>query len=158
MRKIWLLSLAFVAGMMSAAHADQRSDAPYQPKHVPVCTKYMVPGVGQICGYSDIEDWKTILKVDAELTELRAEVDAVTHEAASQALRAQALADALALRQADLDASRRTVDLERANLKERDRLYQNEKARPRWGTKLSWGLAGVSTVAAVVFGAIVFAR
>jgi hypothetical protein len=139
MRTILLLSLAFALGTTSVATADDLT-----PRNLPDCTKYTVPGVGTVCGYSGLEDWKAVLRADAELTHLRELATAAAAEAQAQRDRADALAAALAVRE---DGVRRlTVQLnrERDALAERDRLYQRERARPRWGTWISWGVAAVA--------------
>ena len=143
MRLPWLLSLAFALGMTSAATAE-----PVAPRNLPDCTKFVVVGVGTVCGYSALEDWKAVLVADVELTHLRALTAAQAEEVAAQRERADALAEALEIREAGVQRLTVQLDRERDALAERDRLYQRERARPRWGTWVSWGVAAVAVGAA----------
>lgn len=146
---IWLLSLAFVLGMTSAATAD------VHPQNLPDCVKYQVPGVGTVCGYADLEQWKAVLRADAELTHQRELAAAAAKEAAAEHARAEALADALVIREGADKYMRDRLEETRRHLEERDRLYQKERARPRWGTWISWGVAAI---AVGVAGGVAIAR
>lgn len=126
---------------MSQALADDV----YEPQVVPACTKYTVPGVGTICGYANIEDWKAVLEADAELV-LRRE----------QAKKEAARADALDLQVKSLQDQVRTYAKTQVMLVGRtekltvdlvalDKKYQNERARSSWGSPVGWTLAAVST-------------
>lgn len=108
-----------------------------------------LPGGVRVCAYRDVADWRAVLEVDAEATRLRAQVatDAVQLTAAGD--KAAALTAALDVREAGLAACQRSIEGERAALVERDRLYQRERARPRWGTWLSWGTAAIAAGVAV---------
>lgn len=145
--------------MCLAAHADPAPDPPrgYAPVHLPQCEKYTVPGVGTVCGYFDVENWKAVLRADAELTQVIAEADAAKRQAEAERTAVLALRDALTLRDATLDAAQEALALERLELKELDRRFRMEEAKPRWGTRLSWGIAIVGVTAAGVLGAVVWA-
>lgn len=121
------------------------ADDVYEPQVVPACTKYTVPGVGTICGYANVEDWKAVLEVDAELV-LRRE----------QAKKEAARADALDLQVKSLQAQVQTYARTQVMLVERtekltvdlialDKKYQNERVRPSWGSPVAWTLAAVTT-------------
>lgn len=104
-----------------------------------------MPGVGTICGYASIDDWKVVLEADAELV-LRRE----------QAKKEAARADALDLQVRSLQAQVQTYARTQVVLVERtekltldlialDKKYQDERARPSWGSPVAWTLAAVST-------------
>lgn len=154
------LLIAFALGVMCLTARAEPVDPPwgYFPVNVPQCQKYTVPGLGTVCGYFDVENWKAVLRADIELTLARSQVDITARQAVAAREEATALRDALAIREAALAASQRSLELERANLKERDRMYRSELHRPRWGSWASWGLAIGATTAAVVLGAVVIAR
>lgn len=104
-----------------------------------------MPGIGTICGYAVLEDWKAVLEADAELV-LRRE----------QAKKEAARADALDLQVKSLQDQVRTYARTQVMLVERtekltldlialDKKYQNERVRPSWGSPVAWTLAAVST-------------
>jgi hypothetical protein len=141
MRQIVALSIAFALGTTSPALADDV----YEPQVVPACTKYTVPGVGTICGYVNVEDWKAVLEADAELV-LRRE----------QAKKEAARADAMDLQVRSLQAQVQTYARTQVVLVKRtekltvdlvalDKKYQNERVRPAWGSPVAWTLAAVTT-------------
>lgn len=147
MIRISLLSIAFALGMTSAASGDDAE--PYQPVHLPSCEVFRVPGVGDVCGYRDVASWRAVLRVDADLTEARAVAAAAAARADAETERAAALAAALKIREGSVANLQRSLAAERAALKERDRQYQHEIHRPRWGTWLAWGVAVAATGVAI---------
>lgn len=145
MTRILLLSIACVLGTTSA----RGDDAPYQPVHLPSCEVFRVPGVGEVCGYRDVAAWRAVLRADADLTESRAIAAAAAARADAEAERAAALDAALKIREGTVAGLQRSLAAERAALKERDRQYQHEIHRPRWGTWLAWGVAVAATGVAI---------
>ena len=137
-----MLSTACVIGAtFGRAVAD---DEPYQPVHLPACEVFELADGRKVCGYTDIADWRAVLRVDAEVTQLRALVATDVVQLGAAREQVALLEHALAVRESGLDACQRSLAGERVALKERDRLYQRERARPRWGTWLSWGAATVA--------------
>jgi hypothetical protein len=106
---------------------------------------FIVPGVGQMCGYTDLEDWKLVLKADAELVSKRALLAKEKERTANLALQVGTLAG-----QVGKCAGNQEVLTERnskltQDLIKKDKLYQNERVKPRWGSPVAWTIAGLST-------------
>jgi hypothetical protein len=144
MRLIYALSIVFVLGVTSPARADETFPV-YQPKVVPPCTVYVIPGVGTVCGFVDVEDWKAILEADAELAskrELLAKEKERSVNLAQQAELLQGQVDTCKKSQGALDERNRKLTKDLIDL---DLKYQNERVKPRWGSFLSWTIAAVST-------------
>lgn len=141
MRKLLTLSIAFALGTTSARADDVE---PYQPVNLPACEVVTLRDGTQACAYRDIEDWKAVLRVDAEVTTARRQLAARADELTALRDQVAAYQSALAVRETGLEMCQRSLGAERDALAERDRLYQNERAKPRWGTWASWGLAAVA--------------
>lgn len=106
---------------------------------------YIIPGVGTVCGYTDIDDWKTILKVDAELVSNRTLLAKEKERTANLTLQVKTLEG-----QVGTCEDNQRVLVERSSklttdLIALDKKYQNERVKPRWGSPLAWTIAGVST-------------
>lgn len=109
---------------------------------------YMADGQS-ICGYANIEDWKLVLKADAELVLLRSKVRILEQREQQLTVQIQALEDQLDLsaRQAGfLGEENARITRELIIL---DKKYQDERVKPRLGSPLAWSIAGVSTAALV---------
>jgi len=126
--------------MPAFAHADE-----YTPFIIPPCTMYTVAGVGPVCGFADIEDWKRILRADAELVTAREQLK--NHEAreANLIMQVRFLHD-----QVDLYAEQQKSLLAQTvkltdDLIALDKKYQEERVKPRWGGIVAWTAAAVST-------------
>jgi len=118
-----------------------------EPTNIPDCTKYTLPDGRVVCGYVNIEDWKNVLRADAELTagkdllrlerekvvELRSQIDSFRGQVAAY----ERALSVLKQRNREL-----TVDL-----LETDRKYQNERVKPKWGNPLAWATAGLAAAA-----------
>lgn len=142
MKLIVLLSIAFVLGTTSPILAD--TDV-YEPKVVPACTKFTVPGVGIVCGYRDVEDWKKVLEADAELVLQRERAKKEGERAEALDLQVKSLQE-----QVDVYARTQVMLVERTDkltldLIELDKKYQDERVKPTWGSPIAWTLAAVST-------------
>lgn len=130
---------------------------PYQVQIVPACTRYVLLAGGEVCGYRDIEDWRTVARADAELVACRAQEEPERRRA-----------DLMAAQVADLrlavEAERRAGEIQeadrsrlRADLIALDRKYQDERVKPRVGGGAAWavsaglavGLAVATTIAVV---------
>jgi len=137
MRLIYALSIVFALGVTSA-HADG-----YTPQAVPPCTLFQTPA-GEVCGYLNIEDWKLVLKADAELVHLRVRVKNDSDRAVVLDLQIAEMH-----RQNSIYAGSQTILLERnttlsKQLLDLDLKYQQERVKPAWGSTLAWSVAGVS--------------
>jgi hypothetical protein len=116
----------------------------YTPKAVPSCKVYKTTA-GDVCGFLNIEDWKTILKVDAELVHLREKLRIEEARSASLTLQLTELRGQVAtyansqsiLVQRSSELTKQLLDL--------DLKYQQERVKPSWGSPLAWTIAGVST-------------
>ena len=134
--------MLFVLGVTSIpAFAD---DPPYQPQLVPPCKVYKT-SAGDVCGYLNLEDWKTILGIDAELVHDRIQLRSEGERAAALTLQLTELKGQVAtyansqsiLVQQNSDLTKQLLDL--------DLKYQQERVKPSWGSPLAWTIAGVST-------------
>lgn len=142
MLRIYGLSIAFVLGVTSI---QAQADDPYQPVNLPACKVFKTTAGKEVCGFENIDDWKAILHVDAELTHVRAQLQAVAVrtldlEKKIDLLNTQISAYAqnqLVLSQRDDKLTKELIDL--------DKKYQDERVKPRWGNPVAWTIAGVST-------------
>jgi hypothetical protein len=142
MRLICALSIAFAIGATSAAQADEPK---YVPRLVPPCKIYVVPKVGEVCGYADIEDWKTVLRIDAELVHSRTFLEQAKRHAENLASQIQTLQGQVhAYGESIKILTERNAKLT-ADLIALDRKYQDERVTPRWGSPVAWAIAAVST-------------
>jgi len=120
------------------------ADDLYQPQVVPACKVYKTTG-GDVCGYLNIEDWKSVLRADAELVHARVRLTKEVERVTLLTLQLAELEGQVAIHassqsivvQRNSDLTKQLVDL---GLK-----YQQERAKPSFGSPLAWTLAGVST-------------
>lgn len=141
MRLIYALSIAFALGVTST---PVFADDPYQPQVVPPCKVYKTTA-GDLCGYLNIEDWKLVLKADAELVHLRIQLRSEAERAALLTLQLTELKGQVAtyansqsiLVQRNGDLTKQLLDL--------DLKYQQERVKPTWGSPIAWTIAAVST-------------
>lgn len=121
-----------------------QADEAYSPRIVPQCTVYKTKLDLQVCGYSQVDDWKLVLDADSELFAAREELK-----------KKQELADNLTLQITNLEGQTAAYAkgmnaLESRNaaltkqLIDLDEKYQQELVKPQWGNPLAWGIAGVS--------------
>lgn len=126
---------------MSPAAADDQ----VRPSNFPNCTKYLIAVGGLVCGYENIEDWKTVLRADAELTDLR---ERLKSEQQRSALLTEQLDQAVkeAVARAGAESVLKTQNTKLTNdLIALDEKYQKERVKPTWGSPVAWTIAGVST-------------
>ena len=104
----------------------------------------MVPSVGEVCGYASLDDYKKVLEADSELFYNREELRLErlrTVDLTKQVGFLQGQVDVLTRTQAVLlEADRKLTN----DLIVLDKKYQDERVKPRWGTPVAWGVAGVS--------------
>jgi hypothetical protein len=115
----------------------------YTPQVIPMCQEYILAGGVKACGYS-LAEWKLVLKADAELVHLR-ETDVFRRKKAAElSAQVQGLEEALS---ACGDSTKaifaRSTELS-AQLIALDAKYQDEIVKPRWGSALSWAIAGAA--------------
>jgi hypothetical protein len=141
MKLIVALSIAFALGTTSRALADDV----YEPQVVPACTKFTVPGVGIVCGYVDVADWKKVLEADAELVLQRERAKKEGERAAALDLQVKSLQNQVAAYARTQVMLAERTDKLTVDLIALDKKYQNERARPAWGSPVAWTLAAVSS-------------
>jgi len=99
---------------------------------------------GDVCGFLDIEDWKSVLRIDAEVVHLRerlrsegerAELLSVQISEMKKQIVVHLDSQAVLIRRND-DLTKRLIDL--------DLKYQKEAARSPVGSVLPWAIAGAS--------------
>jgi hypothetical protein len=98
-----------------------------------------------VCGYLNIEDWKLVLKADAELVHARVQLRNEGERIALLTLQLSELKGQVAtyansqsiLVQRNGELTKQLLDL--------DLKYQQERVKPTWGSPLAWTIAGVST-------------
>jgi hypothetical protein len=98
-----------------------------------------------VCGYINLEDWKTVLKVDAEVVHLREQLRIEAERSAALALQLTELKS-----QVDTYAHSQSILVHRADdltkkLLDLDLKCQQERVKPSWRSPLAWTIAGVST-------------
>jgi hypothetical protein len=120
--------------------------------NLPNCTVYKIDIGGQVCGFENIDDWKLVLKADADLTDARAK------------LKNEQAVEADLIKQRDLlnvqlaaYADSQSILIARHNkltddLIALDKKYQEERVKPQWGNPIAWTIAAVST--AVLLGVV----
>jgi len=112
------------------------------PKTLPACELKQVGGE-QLCTYT-LENWKLVLKSDAELIHLRTQLKNESARSAELAKQAEILQG-----QIDVHGETRKLLVEREakltkDIIDLDRKYQLERVKPRWGNPVAWGIAAVS--------------
>ena len=141
MRLTCALSTIFVLGATSTLAL---AEDVYRPQVIPPCSVYVTPA-GEVCGYLALEDWKAVLRADAELVHARIRLknDAERLSATGiqlTELRAQVVAfdsSLSALKQRNVDLTKQLVDL--------DLKYQQERASSGFWSPLPWAIAGITT-------------
>ncbi len=105
----------------------------------------MVPGIGTICGYVNIDDWKAVLEVDAELIHQRVVAKKEGERAANLALQVTSLQDQVATYAKSQALLVARTDKLSSDLIALDKKYQLERVKPMWGSPVAWTVAAIST-------------
>lgn len=146
MRLICALWIVFALGPTPAS-----ADEPYEPKVIPPCRLYKTAQGIEVCGYVDLEDYKQVLRVDAELVHLRERLK-IEQARTAELLELKGLCltevQAIAGSQAIL---RQHADRLQTQLIDLDKRYQDERVKLRWGSPIAWTIAAVSTAVLVGF-------
>lgn len=144
--------------MSTSALADDTDDgaAPYQTQVIPTCRVFIVPSVGEICGYQYLDDWRAVARADAELVLLRSKVVLLEGALAAERERGDLLAQALDVREGTVATLVASLAAERTNLIDLDRKYQDARTAPNWMGRIGWSAAIV--VGGVLAGVLVFSR
>lgn len=140
MRLIFGLFIASLIGVTSEAHADET----YKPKIIPSCEVFQVSGVGKICGFQDIGDWKRILRADAELVSARNKLKIKNAQIEALTLQVESLEGQLGEYKGSLELCLNRVDTVSSQLIEMNKKYEEERARPRIGSAVAWSVAAVA--------------
>lgn len=138
-------------GAGSGTGSAEDAGDPYVTQIVPTCRVFVVPSVGEICGYQFLDDWKTVADADAELVLRRAEVKALAEQRDAERARAEALDDALDSREVLIGTLSKSLAEERTRYLDLDDKYQHARSTS-WTTWLGWGVAAVA--ASALAGAI----
>lgn len=123
-----------------------------RPKNLPQCVKYTV-AAGVVCGYEDLEDWKSVLRADAELTLLREKLKSEKAASEQVAIQLQAAIAEAGAREHGETILKEQNDKLTKDLIKLDEKYQTERVKPAWGSPIAWTIAGVST--AILAGFVV---
>ena len=139
--------MALPFGSPTPASADES----YEPKVIPKCSIYKVGGQ-EICGFT-FEEWKEVLRADAELVHVRNLLE--KEKTRTELLREQI--DAFK-KQIEEYAKSQALLLERnekltADLISLDKKYQDERVKPRLGSPVAWTITAVAV--AVLGGYVV---
>lgn len=119
---------------------------------MPECEVYDVPGVGEVCGYHDVAQWRLILAADSELVMRRAEVKELSDKVETLHVQVGALEGALrASRAARAIYEADAKDLA-SRLKATNKALEEAKVDP--GRSYGWIAAGVlaTALASVIVG------
>ena len=115
------------------------------PENFPPCRLYRLDSGLEICGFTDLEDWKLVLKVDRELTFLRLTAKIDEKRADNLSLQVATLeGQVAALEKSQVIFADRNEELTR-QLIACDKSLQDERVKPAWGSTLAWTFAGIST-------------
>lgn len=156
MPRRWTPSLASACLIFLAASSVAAD--PVRPTTLPECAVYRLADGRQVCGYvvaladgtETLDEWRAVLRADAELVKLRALAELEDRRLAEVAGQVADLKGALDACGRGGDAIRdRNAELTK-QLLETDRALQDERVKPRWGSALSWG--AVLVVGAVLVG------
>jgi len=140
MRTCSLLIAFFLGLICKTSFAD-----PVVPENFPSCTVITLSAGIQACAFIDLEDWKLVLKADRELTFQRMMAKKMDERADNLSLQVATLeGQVAALENVQVLLADRNEELTR-ELIESDRLLQEERSKPQWGSTAAWTAFGVST-------------
>lgn len=147
MRVTFVLLTVFALGATSIPAladpaTDEAADAPYQTQVVPTCRVFQVVGIGDVCGYQFLDDWRAVAAADAELVLRRSEVKTLAEARDAERARADALDDALDGREALIKTLNTSLADERTRYLDLDSKYQRARSS-HWTTWVGWGVAAV---------------
>lgn len=142
------LSIVFVLGMMLALSRPASADN--KPTNFPDCVKHELSNGAMICGFTNLDDWKKVLKADVELTAKKKLLDLERRKSAQLAAQLIDYMGQLKAYQEIVSIQKdRNIELTKDVL-DTDRKYQLERVKPRWGSAAAWTTAAV--LAAVLSG------
>lgn len=124
-----------------------RADDPYEPQVVPKCTVYQVAG-GEICGYT-MDEWKVVLRADAELVSTRILLAKEKARANSLSYQVGDLRNALEVYAENQKLLVANMNKLTTDLIACDKDLQDERVKPRIGSPVAWTIAAA---VAVMFG------
>lgn len=129
---------------MSALSRHATADD-FKPQNFPDCKKHKLADGTEICGYTDLEEWKSVLKADLELTakkETLAIRTSQVDELRGQVENFKGQIEVLERIVAEKDSRNKEIT---TDLLETDRKYQFERVKPKWGNPLAWTAAALAT-------------
>lgn len=130
--------------LLALAPGLVQADEAYVPRIVPQCTVYKTKLDLQVCGYSDVSDWKLVLEADSELFSLRERLKKKDEQLQNLTLQVTNLEGQVTAYVKSVDALKERNAALTKQLIDLDKDYQQERVKPRWGDPLAWGIAGVS--------------
>lgn len=146
MKLICVLLTVFVLGV-TPAYADETK---YFPQVIPACTLVKAADKSMVCAYT-IDEWKEVLKVDAEVVSLRINLkheqykNVLLHQQkTSLHIQLNAFADSQKVMS---DRILKVTD----KLIAKDKKYQNERVKPRLGSPAAWMITAISVSLATGF-------
>lgn len=128
----------------------QASAQPVTPENFPPCKTYVLADKTTVCGYSNVEDWKKVLKADAELTAKKKMLDLEVKHVADLLVQVFNYEGQVKALQSTIQIQKDQVNKLITDLLKTDQLYQQERIKPRWGSAIAWTTAAVA--AAVLTG------
>ena len=126
------------------------SDELYEPQVVPKCTVYKV-GAIEICGYT-MEEWKLVLKADAELVSTRTLLAKEKQRSGNLELQVKDLREVARVYAESQAVLVGRVDKLTGDFIALDKKYQDERVKPRIGSPVAWSIT--AAVAALAGGYI----
>ena len=136
-----LICVALLLG--SSARAQDAGPEPYRPQILPECAVYDTQA-GPVCGYDDIDDVRDLYRFDAELVLRRQETQLMSARGALLSLQVRSLESAVSALQTANVALGARVDVLVNEAVSQNEKYENERAKPRFGSALAWTTAGVA--------------
>ena len=145
------VSLGLICLAPKTASAEDDVYRGYKPRVVPECKVYKTKDGKEVCGYEGIELVKKLYAADAELFWLRKEILNRDQRQKMQDMQSADLRIAVDGFKKSSELCTTRSDTLTKELLATDLKYQKERVKPRWGTTLSWGTAGIAGALLVGF-------
>ena len=157
--RTWLRSIVFA--LVTFLAASSVGAEPYRPKIAPECKVYPLADGREVCGYivkqadgtETMDEWQAVLRVDAELVVRRKSAELQAEREVELQGQIGDLRGALEACGTGTAALKDRNAVLTTQLIDRDRLYQNERVKPRFslGGGWAWGTAAVLAAALIGF-------
>lgn len=133
-------SYVVLAGLCLAALPHAHAEPAYTPQAIPPCSKIKLNSGKTLCGYT-LPEVKALYKADSELVELRQKKIVLEQKVMAQESMIEKIQRQLELGLSNVRlVTTRNGELTQ-QLLETDRVLQQERARPMWGSYVAWGVA-----------------